>query len=150
MSSYLDTLRHYDYTRLKKELTFYFFLSLIIVFIILLIFQVIKIEIVLDNPDSNLLFTILNSVVYGGFFVACGFFTLGLQNSTTRFYYGLLLFLILIIGLTFITVRFRFEIWLFFYKDFCLSTQDGLWFFLYNFYIFFTIYGISFALEREK
>lgn len=146
----LDKVRNYDYERLKKELKFYFFLFLAILLFALLIAGVIEVDLVPNSENDSLVYTVLNALIYGGFFCALGFFNIGIKSNFLRNLIFAVVFLWFCTGFGYYDFVFTFHLWFLIYQYFSLSNPYGLYFFLYNFYIFGLLYTISFATEREE
>lgn len=149
IESRLDKIRYYDYGRLKKEILFYAKISVIIIILLLIIFGIIRIYFFIDSIDSNIFYTILNTLIYGGYFCALGFFNLGIKNNTTRFFLLLLILLLFLIGLGYLDILVYVNLPVFFYKWFSFASVEGLYFFVLNFHFWFFCYCISISLERE-
>ncbi len=146
----VDKLRYADYSHLKSELRFYFLLALVIVGIIFLITGVIRIHIRWGEMNSNFVYTICNSIIFGAYFCTLGFFNLGLQKATLRYLVLIVVFIWFMSGLGFFDLIFEFNFPFFIYKYYAPSGSETALFFTINFFLVWLIlFAISLATERE-
>lgn len=146
-----NKVRKYDYKRLLAELRIYFFIFLILLIVFLFVFGYVRMYYNFDsNIITSLLWSLMCSIVYGGILVAYGV-RFNITNLKTAVY--ILVIIILIVFITGIgtwNITFQFNFPIFLYKNFSLSSAEGLRFGLYNNYIFLGIYVITFPFEHEK
>lgn len=147
----INKIRYYDYNHLYREILFYTFLIVLIMVIVLICIGTIQIYIrVSNNIIISLGFALICSIIYGGYWIACGFFIYGMDKRSITMFVFVLLFSLFIFGIGTLNVLFKFNFWLLGYKYFSLNSIHGLFFMLGNLHIFGFIWLISIPIMKEK
>lgn len=144
----LQYFKSYDYTKLKNDIRFYAIVILIVFLVICLITGVIKVKFLIGSQESSILFTVLNSLVFGVYFNIVGL-RFGITKQNTKLVILVILIIVMLLGFGYFDLQFEFNFFFFAYKIYSTSSYHGIYFFTYNIYIWSSIYFLSFFIESE-
>lgn len=140
-------LRHRELSERYLLIKFIVYALIIIAVDLLFLYEVIRIWISVDSVNSNIVWTILLTILNGIFLVI-----IGVGNSMRQLYKTLLVVMIaylFFVGFGFFGFLFHFDLPFLLYKWYETNTIRGIYFFVSNLYVFMIIYIVSFISESE-
>jgi len=150
INKFLRLLKGYNIDKLKGDIKFWLLVFGVIVVIILFATGIISIHIVAGNEDSNILYILLNALVFGVYINALGIFNKGTRKLSYKVIILFITFVIMITGFGYFDIQIHINLWFFLYKIFSSSSVHGINFFWLNIHFWSAIFFLSFFTESEE
>lgn len=150
MRDFLEKLRVYDWTRLKKLIKFYLIVVFVIIIIILLLTTVIIVQIDFNTQMLGFLYTILNAFTWYIYINTLGLFNKGIRRFSWKLVILVIALIIVLCGFGYFNIRIHIRIAILRYQTFSTSSVDGIYFFWQNLYLWWIIKFITLLIESES